>query len=165
MQDKKILEGTRSNGTKREFYQSDSLPPVDCCSAVFWIPIDWEMVPLTKNRKGRELPWWHVEDGETLEEALGREISEETGRTMLSHKLFGYKKIYNQEPKEKPGGWMYPFPHGYIPHYFCTLHPDITHDLASEIEESQTFLIEEVYTMWLSVHGLIELANEVYKKL
>jgi len=59
---------------------------------------------------------------------------------------------------------MYPFPHGYIPHYFCTLHPEVTHDFAAEIEESKTFLIEEIYTMGLSVQALIEIANEEYRR-
>lgn len=160
----KVFEWERSNWTKREFYLADTLPPIDCCSAVFWLPIVGDHVILTKNHRGRELPWGHVEEGETLEQALAREMQEETWRVLLDCKFRGYRKILNKEPIAKPNGWFYPFPYWYIPFYYCSLHEDQTHSFGIEIEDSKHFHLDEIKEMWIKMLDVIELGHTEYSK-
>lgn len=105
-----------------EFYESeegDDAIPQELITCVFaFVRFEWK-VYLTKNFRGWELPWWHVEKWENLDEALVRELKEEVWTTAKTKKLFWYKKYTNHKKLPNRDWWFYPFPYSYILFYIC----------------------------------------------
>ena len=95
-----------------EFLENEKL-----ATCVFsMLTFEWKIY-LTKNHRGWELPWGHIEKGENFDEALAREMAEEIWTKIKNKKLFGYKKYKNYE-KVKNRDWsFYPFPYSYILFY------------------------------------------------
>ncbi len=91
----------------------------DLITCVFALVTYWDKLYLTKNHRGWELPWWHVETWENLEQALERELKEEVWTTIHSSSLFGYKKYTNYKKLPNREWWFYPFPHSYILFYIA----------------------------------------------
>lgn len=63
------------------------LPKNELVSAVFLIAIDGSKILAIKNDRGWDIPGGHVEQGETVEEALIREVEEEAGASFSDAKL------------------------------------------------------------------------------
>lgn len=102
-----------------EFIETDEIPKKDLVTCVFaFVSYKWK-VYLTKNHRGWELPWGHIETGENFDEALTREMSEEIWTTIKNKIFFGYKKYYNSEKIENRDWWFYPFPNSYIIFYIA----------------------------------------------
>lgn len=86
--------------SKVEFFP-DSAPPKLPVTAVKVYAIQDGNLLLTKVGRGWDLPGGHIEGGETPDEALIREIKEETGGTIENIKLIGYLKITNVRENDR----------------------------------------------------------------
>ena len=80
------------------------------------LTFEWKIY-LTKNHRGWELPWGHIEKSENFDEALDREMAEEIWTKIKTKKLFGYKKYKNYEKVKNRDWGFYPFPYSYILFY------------------------------------------------
>lgn len=142
-----LLTWVRSDNTVWKFICSSELPRIPLITAVFGVVFYQNKIMLTKNKRGRELLGGHIEQGESIRDALIRELSEEgwvKESSIIYQQLFGYRKITSQEPvANRQGGW-YPFPDSYIPHFICILDriPGMFH--GHEVEDAAFFSIDEV---------------------
>lgn len=89
----KISEGNWGKDVKWEFYLSDKLSDIKLVAAVFGIPLYNNKIALTKSYRGWELPGGHLDEDETIEEALVREIKEEIGVEISDYKIIGFRKV------------------------------------------------------------------------
>lgn len=64
---------------------------------------------LAQNARGWDLPGWHIEQGESIIEALKREVWEEAGTDISGDiKLWWYKEYTSKKPEPNRDGWFYP---------------------------------------------------------
>lgn len=164
----KLLEGRWNDNVRWEFYRSAYLPPRNLCAAVFVLavvrgtPIK---IVLTKTSRGWEMLGGHVDEGESIEDALVREAQEEGGFLPNQYKLFGYRKIIPQQPVPNRSGGYYPFPVSYIPHYVATTTLPITSPTGQEVEESALFTIAELQQTNMPSKDIAMIGFEAYKNL
>ncbi len=64
------------------------LPKKELLSAVFLIALKGSKILTIQNERGWDIPGGHIEEGETPEEALTREVQEEAGAVFPHAKLF-----------------------------------------------------------------------------
>lgn len=97
-----------------ELCETDVFPEKGNVTCVFaLLQFEWKIY-LTKNRRGWELPGWHIEKWEDFDQALQREMQEEAWTRVKNKRLFWYKKYTNYEKVPNRDGGFYPFPHSYI---------------------------------------------------
>ena len=72
-------------------------PKKELLSAVFLIALDGSKILAIKNERGWEIPGGHIEQGETYEEALIREVEEEAGASFSDAKLLAVVESSNQD--------------------------------------------------------------------
>ena len=115
----KCLEGNWGDNIFWEFHLSSFFPKRNLCSAVFALVKYKDGIVLTKTYRGWEMPGGHIEKGETVEEALKRELLEEVGAYISKSKFIGYRKITAKKPipVDEKRKLSYPFPISYIPCY------------------------------------------------
>ena len=157
--DQKYLEGNWSENISWEFYLSDFLPQRELCTAVFVLLKHKGKIVLTKTHRGWEMPGGHIEKNETLEEALQREVIEETGAQINRFKLIGYRKIISKKPDSKNiRNANYPFPYSYIPHYLAVTETEFFEPTGDENEviEAGEFLPEELSKLNSDVMPIME---------
>lgn len=73
------------------------LPEKEFISAVFLVAIQGSKILAIENERGWEIPGGHIEQGETKEEALIREVQEEAGATFSDPKLIAIMESSNQD--------------------------------------------------------------------
>jgi len=74
--------------------------------------------------RGWDIPGGHIERHETPEEAVKRELFEETGATPLLLGMLGHRKV-TIEQDEPPQNYRYPFPESNLVFYWAVLHENI----------------------------------------
>lgn len=73
------------------------LPSNELVSSVFLIALKNSKILAIKNERGWDIPGGHVEEGETPEEALIREVQEEAGANFTDAKLLAIVESDNEE--------------------------------------------------------------------
>jgi 8-oxo-dGTP pyrophosphatase MutT (NUDIX family) len=87
-----VTETWADSASKAAFIAED--PPVDLpISAAVIMIIRGDQLLLTKIHRGWDIPGGHLEAGETSEQAVIREVYEETGGTLGAFKRVGYLLI------------------------------------------------------------------------
>lgn len=88
------IAGTWPDGTQWVFTTS-STPPLSKPFGVFGLHINDRAVLLTKNHRGWDIPGGKMEVDETPEEALVREVQEETGMHVHTKRYIGQLTLNN----------------------------------------------------------------------
>lgn len=131
-----MLTGSWSEDVTWEFYLSHTVPPVELCTAAMCVPlVSTGEVVMTQNRRGWELPGGHIEPGESVEEAMLRELMEEVGYIPETYHIFGYRKVYSSRPiphAQREG--FYPSPISYVPYYVATSSRQLVEPIGSPTE-------------------------------
>ena len=140
---KQVLQGNFSPDVTWELFQSNSIPHPEKITAVIGIVLDsTNKIFLTKNARWWDLPGGHIEAGESIEQALKREVSEEAGTNIRDIRTWWYRKISSITPIKNRDGGYYPNP-SYIWYYTATSTGDLYHPHGEEVIESKTFLLRE----------------------
>jgi 8-oxo-dGTP diphosphatase len=99
---------------------SDHLPEQHLITCSFVLAFSDDDIVLTDlHARGWDIPGGHIEAGESAEEAVLRELYEETGATILPPELLGYVMI--EMFGEKPENYKYPFPKNYMAFYWSKI--------------------------------------------
>lgn len=132
-----LTEAMWEDNTQWKFIVSKENPDSNLCTAAFCVTSHSGSLLLVHNRKRRwEIPGGHIDEGEEIEQALIREVMEETGAVIENPQMFGYKIILPLSPiphRDKKGKF-YPFPYSFVPYYYAEaseildlkLAPDVT---------------------------------------
>lgn len=135
--------------TSWTFILSEVIPDKNKCTGVFCIP--WRndgklLMVFNKRRKQWEFPGGHIAMGESLCEALHREVFEEANARVLKPTPFGFMKIENNRELISPETGL-PYPSvSYIPYYMAEVSELIEGQLINETSESKWFSFEEART-------------------
>lgn len=92
-----------------------SLPAVERITAAFALAFQGHLLLMTRlrdRRRGWDLPGGGVELGETTEQAMRREVYEETGARLGAARVIAYQWIIIRAPE--PKGYRYPYPDSYM---------------------------------------------------
>jgi len=102
---------------ERRLYATPPAPPDNLVSSVRAVVFHGRSVMVIRDHDGSShiMPGGRREAGETQQDALVREIGEETGWRFETAKLFGFLHFRHLTPK--PDGYAYPYPN-----FFQTLH-------------------------------------------
>lgn len=157
----KCLEGKWGDNIFWEFYLSDKIPEQELCSAVFALVKNKEGIVLTKTYRGWEMPGGHIEKGESIEEALQRELLEEVGAYIDELKFIGYRKLIAKKPIPidlKKRDFPYPFPISYIPYYIVNSNKLIKPiGDKEEVLEAKFFTLQELKNLEIEVKPIIDI--------
>jgi 8-oxo-dGTP pyrophosphatase MutT (NUDIX family) len=91
----KYRAGLRADGTEwtiEPIYCDQIDPNKTPVSAVIGISLHDGNILAVENLRGWDVPGGHIEDGESLDDALRREMMEECGAQLISSKPFAYLK-------------------------------------------------------------------------
>ena len=161
--DLKCLEGTWNENISWEFYLSDYLPKRELCSAVFALLKYDNKIVLTRTHRGWEMPGGHIENNETVEEALKRELTEEAGASLGKFKFIGYRKIIAKKPiNDSKRKVHYPFPISYIPHYIAIADTELVDPTGDpdEVLEVRKFSLNALKKLNIEVGPVISICVE-----
>jgi 8-oxo-dGTP diphosphatase len=99
---------------------SDNMPERHLITCSFVLAFSEDEIVLTDlHARGWDIPGGHIESGESAEEAVERELYEETGARILPPELLGYVKI--EMSGEKPENYKYPFPKNYMAFFWSKI--------------------------------------------
>lgn len=151
-----LTQGMWSDGTSWSFVVSSE--PIDpaLCTAVFCITTYEGKLLLTENgKRGWEIPGGHKEEGESIQDAVIREVAEETGAVIDDIEMFGFKVISPESPvphRDRPGEF-YPFPHSYIPYFFAEAKKLSPSKLAEDVRGVKSVSLNEAKEMLAQGHN------------
>lgn len=87
--------------SRAEFFPATTLPDFPPTAVKVYVFQDDELLLTHIVTRGWDLPGGHIEQNETPEQAVMRELHEETGARIKSLKLIGYLKITNEKINER----------------------------------------------------------------
>jgi len=153
-------------GVRWELHRATALPQPEHCTAVFCVAVTPEdAIVLEREARGWGMIGGHIDDGETIEQALVRECLEESGYTIKKPDLFGYRKIVAASPVTHPvPGKAYPFPVSYIAYYMASCSKTHQGPSDPEVLETGTFSLAEIRCMGIPDFSTIELGWEIYQR-
>ena len=159
-----VEEGSWGNDISWELYHSNEQPDETLCTAIFCIALDSNSrIVMMRAERGWGMLGGHIEEGESLVEALSRESIEEGGFTPKQPHFFGFRKIISSRPmaSQYPAK-SYPFPTSYILYYWATTDEEIVAPSGIEVLESKSFTLDEIRQLNTPDLSTIELALEDY---
>ena len=114
-----ILTGDWKKTTFWSFFIGSKLPEGAVATTATGLIVYEDKLMLVQTHRGWELPGGHIEEGETINEALMRELHEEAGLTKASSvKMFGYNEIINPDTEKINKATGRPYPkRAYNPHF------------------------------------------------
>jgi len=94
------------------FVRSSWVPPRELTTAAFGLVFEQDAFLLARLvERGWDIPGGHLEPGEDAEQAMRREVLEETGAVVRATCVFAHQRIRLLSPP--PPGYRYPYPEGY----------------------------------------------------
>ncbi|HEU4967216.1 MAG TPA: NUDIX domain-containing protein [Candidatus Saccharimonadales bacterium] len=154
-----------NEGVAWELYRASALPSPDDCTAAFCVAITREnKIVLEREERGWGMLGGHIDDDETIEQALKRECLEEGGFVVQDPILFGYRKITAEKPVVHPTpGRTYPFPVSYIAYYYAVSDIGLVEPAEKEVLQVSTFSLAEIGELNISDFSTIKLGWDVYQ--
>lgn len=147
--------------TSWEFWQTRTLTPeqqqladTPACVAIYDPSVP--NVVLTHSKRGTEILGGHVDEGETIEEALAREALEEGGYHIARAVIFGYRKYMNNKSTPRGDGHFYP-PVSYSPFYYTFTDRGLDEPTGEETLGRDIYTVPEIEERTRS--GAIKLAE------
>lgn len=142
-----IISGSWSKNISWKLYRATKLPPAELITAVMCVAIDDTKIVLACSDRGWGMLGGHIEDGETLDEALFREAREEGGFIIEKHDLFAVREITAKVRESFRPGKDYPFPVSYMPYYWATTNQPLRAPYGEEIIESGSFSLDDIVSL------------------
>lgn len=150
----------------RKFIETKILPRDADIVSVCWIFFYKENVILIRNKRWWEIPGWHREFGETVEQTLVREMKEEIWilPAQYTYQFYWYREIINKDSIfNETLGTIYPNPY-YMLHYIGVVDRPTFFATWNDVFESSFFTLDEVKESSIRATELIIHAYE-YKKM
>lgn len=98
----------------------NELPPTHLITSAFALAFQGRSILMTNlNSRGWDIPGGHLEPGESPEEAVRREVVEETGVQLADLRFFGYQHIRLLAPC--PSNYRHPYPDSYQTFFLATV--------------------------------------------
>lgn len=160
-----VLHGDWKGKTFWYFFVSQTLPKNIISTAVGAI-VSWNnQLVVVHTSRGWDLPGGHIESGESLEEALRRELYEEIGVTSFDKiDLFGYLKIVNPDEKKINKATGVPYPkESLVPFYFVTTYKKPLGCQDGSCSEVRFCDVDDCPVEMSPAKDIIMLGNEIYK--
>ena len=159
--------GTWGKRISWKLYPTDQLPPIELITAAFCVAItDKQKILLARSERGWGLIGGHIEDGETVEQALVREALEEGGFTPSTPVLFAVREVTASQPvQHQDPTKQYPFPISYLVYYYSTTIQPIAEPTGSEILESASFSLNDIEALNTPDLSVIKLGYNAYSNL
>lgn len=121
-----------------KLYKSQELPELSATKSSFILAFKKDEVMLANvYGRGWDIPGGHIENSETPDESMQRELFEETGASLLIFALIGYSKITINGPK--PASYPYPYPTSYMPIYWGMIDTITEPSASMEVGKPQLF--------------------------
>lgn len=159
---KPIITWEFKDWSKREFFESNELPKDELCISACWVFFYNNKVLLTQNQRWIEIPWWHRENWETIEQTLIREMWEEIWIDLnidWVFKLRWYRKVMTIKPIPDRQWWFYPQPY-YMVHYIWKVSLPPQKPWWEEIISNIVLSKEEINNCSLKTRELLLIAFE-----
>lgn len=157
-----IETGTWGAALSWEFYRSFTPPPIELCTAVMCVAIVHGKIVLTRSKRGWGVLGGHIEQDESLEQALRREALEEGGFVIDTYVQFAVRKIIASAPVTARQEYSYPYPISYIAYYWATTSQPLLRPTGDEVVESARFSIDEIAAMDTGDHTVIREGWQAY---
>jgi 8-oxo-dGTP diphosphatase len=84
-----------------EFIPATTPPGLPVTAVKIYIFQDDKLLLTNIKSRGWDLPGGHIESGETAEQAILRELEEETGAAVRRFNLIGYLRVTNEQENER----------------------------------------------------------------
>lgn len=146
---KSIGQGKWNENISWEFIVTKDLPDLNLCTAVCCITIFQDKLLLIRNKRGWELPAGHIEESESVSQAIRREVQEEAGAKIENPSIFGYKKLTASKPVPKgDSDSFYPFPHSFVLFAYANALSVSQEDLPKDVMERRTVSYSEALQLF-----------------
>lgn len=151
-----LTEARWEDNTPWKFIVSKEKLNPALCTAAFCVTTHRDKLLLIQNgKRGWEIPGGHIDESEGIEQALIREVMEESGAVIENPQIFGYKMVLPSSPiphRDKEGSF-YPFPRSFVPYYYAEASEILGLKLASDVTDIKLVGFTEAKSMLAPGHN------------